>query len=89
MKSLTFNQLQFRIFVLLFILFISVLIGYRYFIELPKLERGISLIAERELETLTFSIQNILNTVSRTTSDYAVWTSTYNFMLDKNQDYID
>ena len=89
MKSLTFNQLQLRVLFLLFILFTSALIGYRYFIELPKLERSISLLAERELDILTFSIENMLNAASRTNYDYAVWTSTYDFMLNENQDYLD
>ena len=89
MKSLTFNQLQLRVLLLLFLLFTSALIGYRYFIELPKLERSTALLAERELDTLRFSMKNIIKIVSRTAYDYAVWTSTHNFMLDLNQDYID
>jgi len=89
MKSLTFNQLQLRVLVLLFFLFSSALASYKYFIELPKLERSISLLAERELDTLTFSIKNLLKEVSRTSADHAVWTATYNFIHDSNQDYID
>lgn len=89
MKSLTFNQLQLRILALLFFLFTSALLGYRNFIELPKLERSIERLSERELDTLTFSIKNMLNALSRTGFDYAVWTSTHEFMRDQNQDYID
>jgi diguanylate cyclase (GGDEF)-like protein len=89
MKSITFNQLQLRVLALLFILFTSALVGYRYFIELPKLERSISLLAERELDILAFSIENMLKAASRTNFDYAVWTSTYDFMLNNNQDYLD
>lgn len=89
MKSLTFNQLQLRVLVLLFVLFTSALASYKYFIELPKLERSISLLAERELDTLTFSIKSLLKDVSRTNFDYAAWTATYNFMRDHNQNYID
>jgi len=74
---------------MLFLLFSSALVGYRYFIELPKLERSISLLAERELDILTFSIENILKMAARTNYDYAVWTSTHDFMLNKNQNYID
>jgi len=89
MKSLTFNQLQLRVLVLLFLLFTSALIGYRYFIELPKLERSASLLAERELDTLTFSMKKIVTLISRFGFDYAVWSTTHDFMLDLNQDYID
>ncbi|MFT5707330.1 MAG: diguanylate cyclase (GGDEF)-like protein [Oceanospirillaceae bacterium] len=89
MKSLTFNQLQLRILALLLLLFISGLLGYRYLVELPKLERSTLLLSQRELETLTFSIENILEAVSRTSYDYAVWTSTHHFMRYRNQDYID
>ncbi|MBA6262261.1 diguanylate cyclase [Colwellia sp. Bg11-12] len=89
MKSLTFNQLQLRVLVLLFLLFTSALVGYRYFIELPKLEVSTSLLANRELDALTFSIENMLKNISKTSFDYAVWTSTYDFMVDQNQDYID
>jgi diguanylate cyclase (GGDEF)-like protein len=89
MKSLTFNQLQLRVLGLLLLLFTSALVGYRYFIELPKLERSISLLAERELDILTFSIENMMKVVSRSNYDYAVWTSTHDFIIDKNQKYID
>lgn len=89
MKSLTFNQLQLRILVLLFFLFTSGLVSYKYFIELPKLERSISHLAKRELDTLTFSIKNQLKDISKINSDYAIWTSTYDFMRNQNQKYID
>lgn len=81
--------MQLRILVLLFLLFTSALVGYRYFIELPKLERSALLLAERELDTLKFSMDNILKTLSNSAFDYAVWTSTHDFMLEINQDYIE
>lgn len=86
---LTFNQLQLRLFAILFLLFTSAVFGYRYFIELPKLEQTIAKLSERELETLTFSILNTQEVLARTNYDYAVWTSTYEFMQDGNQEYID
>ena len=89
MRSLTFNQLQLRILLILFLFFISALVGYRYFIELPKLERSIASIAEGELDILTFSIENMLKNASLTNYDYAVWTSTYDFMVSQNQSYVD
>jgi len=89
MKSLTFNQLQLRVLGLLLLLFTSGLVSYRYFIELPKLERSISLLAERELDILTFSIENMMKVVSRSNYDYSIWTSTYEAIINKNQKYID
>jgi len=89
MKTLTFNQLQLRLFAILFLLFTSAVFGYRYFIELPKLEQTIAKLSERELETLTFSILNMKEVLARTNYDYAVWTSTYEFMRNQSEEYID
>lgn len=88
MKNNTFNSLQFRMLTLVFILFSSSVVGYRYFIELPKLDKSLSLLANKELSSLTLSLNNILKVISNTTYDYAVWTSTYNFMRDRNADYL-
>jgi len=60
MKNITFNQLQLRLLAFLFLLFTSAVFGYRYFIELPKLEQSISKLSEREFETLRFSINSKL-----------------------------
>lgn len=89
MKILTFNQLQLRLLSLLFVVFTSAVFGYRYFIELPKLEQSIIKFSERELETLRFSIANKLDLLSRVNFDYAVWTSRYDFMDNHNQEYIE
>lgn len=86
---MTFNQLQLRLLGLLFLLFTSAVFSYRYFVELPKLEESITKLSERERDTLTFSISNILDSLYRLNFDYAVWTSTYEFMRSKNQNYID
>ncbi|MDN2663046.1 diguanylate cyclase [Psychromonas sp. 14N.309.X.WAT.B.A12] len=89
MKPITFKQFQIRVLTVLFILFSSTLIGYRYFVELPKLEQKITLAAEKELKLLTIGIKNALRALSRVTYDYSVWTATYEFMQDVNQRYID
>ena len=89
MKNITFNQLQLRILALLFILFMSAVFSYRYFVELPKLEASMVKLSERELSTLTSSIGSSLDILSRTNYDYAVWTSSYDFMLTKDNEYLE
>lgn len=89
MCGLNFKQLQLRILTLLFLLFSSAVIGYRYFIELPKLEHNITVLAKKELSLLQLSIQEELDALFRINYDYAVWTSTYAFMKDHNSTYID
>lgn len=89
MNNITFNQLQFRLFAFLFVLFTSAIFSYRYFIELPKLEHSISALSERELDTASLSISNMLEGLSRVNYDYAVWTSTYDFMRIQDQQYIE
>lgn len=89
MKPLSFRQLQLRVLTVLFLLFSSTIIGYRYFLELPKLEKNIALLAEKELKLLHYGVQTALTSLSRLTYDYSVWTSTYEFMHDINEEYID
>ncbi|WP_160062239.1 hypothetical protein [Psychromonas sp. L1A2] len=85
MKPLSFKQLQLRVLTVLFLLFSSTVIGYRYFLELPKLEKNIALLAEKELKLLDYGVQAALTSLSRLTYDYSVWTSTYDFMHDLNE----
>lgn len=89
MKVLTFNQIQFRILTLIFLLFTSAVIGYRGFIERPQLKQTILKLTERELSTLQFSANNLFNGLSTLSYDYAVWSSTYEFMQNKNSDYLE
>lgn len=89
MKHITFNQLQLRILILLFILFTSAVFGYRYFVELPKLQQSMVKLSERELDILTSSISSLLNNLSRTNYDYAVWTSSYDFIRTADKEYIE
>lgn len=89
MKNLTFNQLQLRLLALLFALFTGAVFGYRYFVELPKLEQSIAQLSEREIYTLRSSIRTQLDSLSRINFDYAVWTDTYHFMREQNEDYIE
>jgi len=88
MKNITFNQLQLRLLAFLFLLFTSTVFGYRYFIELPKLEQSIAKLSEREFDTLRFSINSQLEQLGRINFDYAVWSTTYDFMASQDADYI-
>ena len=87
-KTITFKQLQLRLLLLLFILFTGAVFSYRYFIELPELKQSISKLLTRELATLSYGIENSLDHFSRINFDYAVWTSTYDFMRTQDQEYI-
>lgn len=89
MKAITFNQLQLGLLTVLFFLFTSTVFSYRYFIELPKLEDSISQLSERELDTLSFSVSSKLDILSRVNFDYAVWTSSYEFIRNPTGDYIE
>jgi diguanylate cyclase (GGDEF)-like protein len=89
MKNITFNQLQLRMLALLFFLFTSAVFGYRYFLELPKLEQSIAKLSEKELDILNSSVANSLNNLVRTNFDYAVWTSSYEFIREPTEEYIE
>lgn len=87
--TLTFNQIQFRVFLFVFLLFAGGALGYRYFIELPKLNQSFTAIIEKELTTLKFSIQEELNGLAISNYDYAVWNATYNYMQNKNPTFFE
>lgn len=80
MKALTFNQLQVRIFFLIFVLFTSAVLSYRVFIERPQLEQSLLQLAQRELQTLNFTAKSYLNSLNSINYDYAVWEQSYEFM---------
>ena len=88
MKSLSFNQLQLRIFVLIFILFTSAVVSYRVFIEHPKLEKNVLNVLQKELQILNYSAKNYLKSLTAINYDYAVWDQSYQFVEDLNQSYI-
>lgn len=87
--ALTFNQIQFRVLILLFSLSIGGTLSYRYFIELPEMSEKLISVVQKELSTLGALIKKEQEILSTSTYDYAVWTSTYDFMDDLNQDYIE
>ncbi|MEW6984079.1 diguanylate cyclase [Colwelliaceae bacterium 6471] len=88
MKALTFNQLQLRIFALIFLLFTSAVVGYRVFIERPQLEATIAQFAQRELVTLSYAAKKIFRALAAINYDYSVWDATYDFIEGKAPAYI-
>lgn len=89
MKSLSFNQLHLRILSLIFVLFSGAILGYRFFVERPQLEWNMAKFAQRELATLRYSFNKTFDELARFNYDYAVWTSTYDFMVIHDEDYIE
>lgn len=87
--ALTFNQLQVRIFFLIFILFTTAVVSYRTFIERPQLERSILQIAQKELQILSYSARNYLKSLSTINYDYAVWDQSYDFIETQEAEYIE
>jgi len=92
-KALTFNQLQVRIFFLIFILFTSAVLSYRIFIERPQLEQSVLQIAQKELKILNHTAKNYLSSLNSINYDYAVWDQSYNYMKNNpsqnnNEKYI-
>jgi len=98
-KALTFNQLQVRIFFLIFILFTSAVLSYRVFIERPQLEQSVLQIAKKELKILNHTAKRYLNSLNSINYDYAVWDQSYDYMQDHqskdeknryiNENYVD
>lgn len=87
--SLTFNQLQVRIFFLIFILFTSAVVSYRIFIERPQVERSLLQLAQKELQILSFSARNYLKSLNSINYDYAVWDQSYQYIKTHKRDYIE
>ena|GEM_PF-611561 len=85
--------MKFRKIVLIYLLMlISVLIvallGYRYFIEIPRFESTLSLLHDRQLAALDHEISREVNRNRAVNYDYAVWDSNYRFMQSPNAEFI-
>jgi len=66
-----------------------VLLGYRQFITLPKIEQGLTAFQERELSTLKLALDKEISFLKTTNYDYAVWNDTYDFIQKFDQEFID
>mgnify|MGYP000220793423 CR=1 FL=1 len=80
MKSFSFSQLQTQILLLIIILFTSMTLSYRYFIEQPHAERALKVFQNKELQLIQLSIKESIKHLQAITYDYAVWDDTYNFV---------
>jgi len=79
-KQLTVNQLQFRLFILIFFIFILTKISYRVFIERPNIEQALGIIIEQDIADITLAANNQLDNLTTSNYDYATSNTTYQFM---------
>ena len=88
MKKMTYRQLQLRLFLGLLFLFSSAIIGYRFFIEQPQLESSVAKISQRELTSISLFSKKSLSSLQALVYDYGVWDSTYKFVQDFDEEFI-
>ncbi|WOT06089.1 sensor domain-containing diguanylate cyclase [Shewanella youngdeokensis] len=84
MKTLSFNQIQIRVFAIIVVLFTSIVFNYRVWVQLPQLESTMIKLSERELTSLIFGIERINKPLLTLNYDYAVWDATYQFAKQPN-----
>ncbi|WDE01440.1 diguanylate cyclase domain-containing protein [Thalassomonas actiniarum] len=85
--------MKFRKIVLIYLfIFICILttalLGYRYFIEIPRFEATLSLLHDRQLAALKHEISSEITRNQAVNYDYAVWDSNYRFMQQPNDEFI-
>ncbi|MGZ9899765.1 sensor domain-containing diguanylate cyclase [Shewanella gaetbuli] len=86
MKTISFNQLQFRIFFILIFLFSGLLGAYRFFIQQPQLATSLIAYSERELSSLKTAIFQLNQPFATLNYDYSIWTDTYKFITQDNEE---
>ncbi|MCJ8318528.1 MAG: diguanylate cyclase [Colwellia sp.] len=79
-KQLTVNQLQFRLFILIFFIFILTKISYRIFIERPNIEQALAIIIEQDIADISLAANNQLVNLATSNYDYALSNTSYRFM---------
>ena len=80
LRTLSFNQLQVRVFTLIVVLFTAVIFSYRFFIQIPQLEETMLKLSERELNSMIFAIKRINKPMVTLNYDYAVWDETFEYV---------
>ena len=80
LRTLSFNQLQVRVFALIVVLFTAVIFSYRFFIQIPQLEATMLKLSERELNSMIFAIKRINKPMVTLNYDYAVWDETFEYV---------
>ena len=91
-KQLTVNQLQFRLFLLIFIIFIATKIGYRVLIERPNVEQALGIIIEQDIADISLAAKNQLKALAISNYDHAISNSSYRFIQQSelgDVDYVD
>ncbi len=78
---------------LLFSLFLvlvlsAFLLAYRWFVEIPKLRENLEFLQTRELTSLDVALKKELSFFRLFTWDYAIWDDTYDFLINRNSDYL-
>ncbi|WP_281557765.1 diguanylate cyclase [Thalassomonas sp. RHCl1] len=77
------------IYLFIFICILTIaLLGYRYFIEIPRFEATLSLLHDRQLAALKHEISSEITRNQAVNYDYAVWDSNYRFMQKPNAEFI-
>lgn len=89
MLTINFNQLQLRLLIFFIFLFTGAVFSYRYFVERPQLEENMTMFSQRELTAVKFSVQNKLDALYRFNFDYAVWSSSYEYIKKPYPEYED
>ena len=89
-------KLQFKIGSLLQVFFIcaslitmSIGIGYRYFVEIPREEAVIISLYNKDLLSLRNTFIQYVENIENYNYDYAVWNNTYEYMDNNNNDFIE
>ena len=89
MKKLSLNKIQLILLATLLVSYTLAILSYRIFIERPELEKSITLLSERVISLLILSTKKLMDSLSLSTRDHAAWTSTYNFMKERNVEFIE
>jgi len=66
-----------------------ILLCYRQYVALPKIEQGLTAFQERELSTLKMALDREIRFLKTINYDYAVWDDSYDFVKKYDQSYID
>ena len=86
---MTLRRIAFLYSVLLMLILALILLGYRQFVVLPKIEQGLTAFQERELSTLKLVLDKEISFLKTINYDYAVWDDTYSFVQKFDQTYVD
>ncbi|MGS0694764.1 sensor domain-containing diguanylate cyclase [Shewanella sp. 0m-4] len=84
LKPQTFNQLQLRISVAIFVLFASAVFAFRVWVQIPLVEKSLLKVSEQELIALDFAFKQMIKPLHTLNYDYAVWDRTYSYMKSKS-----